>query len=169
MLFERLNSPEEAFQFKLGAALTMERKLVDTLDDSADEAEDERVAQMFRQHREETRGHVRNIEEAFGAMGWEVDDSPCPTVKALDKEAKANAKAADDSIVDMILLQGAVEAEHHEIAVYENLITSARAMGRDNVVSILERNMQDEQRTLEMARTAEEQIAGALLHHPSRA
>jgi ferritin-like metal-binding protein YciE len=164
MLFERLNSAEEAFQFKLGAALTMERKLLDTLDDSAEEANDERIAQIFRQHREQTEGHVRNIEEAFAALGWEVDDSPNPTVKALDKEAKATAKMADDSIVDMILLQGAVEAEHHEIAVYENLMTSARAMGRDNVVALLQRNMQDEQRALEMARSAEEQLAGALLH-----
>jgi ferritin-like metal-binding protein YciE len=164
MLFERLNSAEEAFQFKLGAALTMERKLLDTLDDSAEEANDERIAQIFRQHREQTEGHVRNIEEAFAALGWEVDDSPNPTVKALDKEAKANVKMADDSIVDMILLQGAVEAEHHEIAVYENLMTSARAMGRDNVVTLLQRNMQDEQRALEMARSAEEQLAGALLH-----
>jgi ferritin-like metal-binding protein YciE len=169
MLFERLNSAEEAFQFKLGAALTMERKLVDTLDDSADEAKDERIAQIFRQHREQTVGHVRNIEEAFAALGWEVDDSPNPSVKALDKEAKANAKMADDSIVDMMLLQAAVEAEHHEIATYENLMISARAMGRDDVIAILDRNMQDEQRALEMARTAEQQVAGALLHHPSRA
>ena len=82
-------------------------------------------------------------------------------------EAKANAKKTDDAVVDGVLLQGAVETEHHEIAVYENLIINARAMGRDDVVSVLQRNLESELHTLQEVRSLEEQIAATLPRHPA--
>ena len=47
----------------------------------------------------------------------------------------------------------------HEIAVYEELITFAQAMGRDDVVALLQANLEQEQHTLEEVRRAAERIA----------
>jgi ferritin-like metal-binding protein YciE len=165
-MFERFTTAEEAYNYKLGAALTMERDVLDILEKNIEESVDPAVANLFRHHHEETQSHVRNIEEAFGLFGWDVDDSPCPTIEALEKEGKAMAKKAEDSLVDLMLLQGAVEVEHHEIAVYENLILNARVMGRDDVVQVLQRNLEQEQHTLEEVRSAQERVASTL---PSRA
>src|SRR3954447_4497797 len=138
-MFERLNAPEEAHNFKLGAALKMEHTVLDKiLEDSIEEAHDESLKQLFRHHADETRQQIRNLEQVFGAFGWDVDDSPCPAIEALHKEAKTNVKKTDDAIVDSVILSGALETEHHEIAVYEGLIIDARAMGRDDVVRLLE-------------------------------
>jgi ferritin-like metal-binding protein YciE len=154
-MFERLNTPEEVFNYKLGAALKMERTVLEKiLDDSIDEAQDERIKQLFRHHAEETREQIRNLEKAFEAFGWEVDDSPCPAIEAIHKEAKTNIKKTDDAIVDPVILSGALETEHHEIAVYEGLIIQARAMGRDDVVTLFERNLEQERHTLEEASNA---------------
>ena len=71
------------------------------------------MAELLREHRAQSDAHVRNVEEVFGLMGWEVDDSPCPAIDGLQAEAKANAKKTDNAIIDAILLQGAVEVEHH--------------------------------------------------------
>jgi len=161
-----LNSPEEAYNFKLGATLTMERKVLEILESSIDEAQFEHVAAALREHLEESREHVRNVEEAFRLMGWEVDDSPCPAIDGVQAEAKANAKQTDDSLVDSILLQGAVEVEHHEIGVYENLITNARAMGREDVIAVLERNLGSEQRTLETVKRLQERVAATTPKNP---
>jgi ferritin-like metal-binding protein YciE len=147
-MFERLNTPKEAFNWQLGAALTMEREIVEMLDELIEEAQSESVKQAFRSHQAETRGHVANVEEAFRMFDWEVDDSPCPTIQALEKEGKANIKKADDSIVDSIILGGAIETEHHEIAVYEKLIIAARGLGRDDVAELLQRNLDEEQAAL---------------------
>ena len=58
-----------------------------------------------------------------------------------------------------MILQSAVETEHHEIGVYENLIINARAMGRDDVVALLQQNLEQEQHTLDEVKKAQEQVA----------
>lgn len=165
-MFEHLNTPAEAFNYKLGATLKMENKVMEILDHNIEEAHDERVKALFRHHQDETRRHVANVEQAFGLLGWEVDDSPCPAIEGLEKEGKANAKKSDDALVDAVLLQGAVEVEHHEIGVYENLIINARAMGREDVVGLLQQNIEQEQHTLEEVRQLESQLAAATAHQP---
>src|SRR3954453_12223421 len=165
-MFERLNTPEEAYNFKLGAALKMEQTVLDKiLADSIDEAQDDTLKQLFRHHADETRQQIRNLEQVFAAFGWEVDDSPCPAIEAIHKEAKTNIKKTDDAIVDSIILSGALETEHHEIAVYEGLIINARAMGRDDVVRLLEQNLEQEQHTLEEAKRALERVAATTPQH----
>lgn len=148
-MFERLNSPQEALNWQLGAALTMEREIIDMLDELIEESRDEAVKQAFRAHQTETRGHVQNLEAVFRSFGWDVDDSPCPTIKAIEKEGKANIKKADEAIVNSIILAGAIETEHHEIAVYENLIIHAQALGHDDAVELLQRNLDEERQALE--------------------
>jgi ferritin-like metal-binding protein YciE len=160
-MFERLHTPEEALNYKLGAALKMEREIVDMLDELIEEARDENVKQAFRLHQQETKGHVANVEEAFRAFGWEVDDSPCPTIAAIEKEGKANIKKSDDAIVDQVILAGATETEHHEIAVYESLIVAARALGREDVATLLRRNLEQEEHALAKVKTLAEQIAAS--------
>lgn len=160
-MFERLNNPEEAYNYKLGAALKMEQTVLEMLEKNADEAQDPSVAKLFRHHHSETQDHVRNIEEAFGLFGWDADTSPCPAIEGLEKEGKANAKKTDDALVDAVLLQGAVEVEHHEIGVYENLIINAEAMGRDDVVAVLNRNLEVEQHALDEAKEMQRKIAAS--------
>jgi len=148
-MFEQLNSPQGALNWQLGAALTMEREIIDMLDELIEESRDEAVKQAFRAHQAETRGHVQNLEGVFRSFGWEVDDSPCPTIKAIEKEGKANIKKADEAIVDSIILAGAMETEHHEIAVYENLIIHAQALGHEEAAELLKRNLDEERQALE--------------------
>lgn len=160
-MFERLNTPTEAYNYKLGAALKMEQKVLKILDSAIEESKNKKVRELLSQHRSESEGHVRNVEEAFRAMGWEPDDSPCPAIDGLQAEAKANAKKADDALIDLVLLQGAVEVEHHEMGTYENLIMTARAMGHDKVAGLLEKNLESERKALHLASEAERQLAQA--------
>jgi ferritin-like metal-binding protein YciE len=142
-MFEHFETPQQAYNYKLG------------------------VKALFIAHRRESEDHVRVVEEVFGSFGWEVDDSPCPAIEGLEKEGKANAKKTDDVLVDSILLQGALEVEHHEIGVYENLIINAEAMGRDDVVQSLQRNLGSEQSALEKVRTLQAEVAAITPKQPA--
>ncbi|HEX6457297.1 MAG TPA: ferritin-like domain-containing protein [Thermoleophilaceae bacterium] len=164
-MFERLNTPQELFHYKLGAALKMENTVLSMLGDLEENAQREQLKQQFRHHAEETQQHIRNIEQAFQALGEEVDDSPCPAIEGLEKEGKANIKKADDQMVDAVILSGAAETEHHEIAVYEGLITEAQAMGKQDVVQLLQQNLEQEQHTLEEVKHATEQLAREQFAH----
>jgi ferritin-like metal-binding protein YciE len=158
-VFERLNTPQELFSFKLGAALKMENKVLDMLGDLEEEAQRDQLKEQFRHHADETREQIANIEQAFRAIGEEPDDSPCPAIEGIEKEGKANIKKADDSVVDAVILSGAAETEHHEIAVYEGLITHAEAMGNQEVVRLLSQNLEQEQHTLEEVKDATRELA----------
>jgi ferritin-like metal-binding protein YciE len=158
-MFERFNTPQEAYNFKLGAALKMEQEVLEILDGAIDNAQAGRVKELLETHRRATEQHVEILEQVFGAFEWEVDDSPCPAIDGLKAEGKANAKKADDTIVDSVILQGAVEVEHHEIGVYQNLILNARAMGRDDVVDLLQKNIRSEEQALEKVLALQEQVA----------
>jgi ferritin-like metal-binding protein YciE len=166
-MFERLNTPQEALNFKLGATLKMEQKVLEILDDNIEHAQGEKVRQLLISHREESENHVGNVEEAFRLLDWEVDDSPCPAIEGLEKEGKAMVKKTDDALVDSVILQGALEIEHHELGVYENLLINIKAMGRDDVARLLHQNFESEQGALEKVRALQAEVAAVTPKQPA--
>jgi ferritin-like metal-binding protein YciE len=158
-MLDRIDTAEELYQHKLGTALNMEQTVLDMLDDSADDAKDPEIQRLLRHHQDETREQIANIERAFEACGWEIDETTDKAFKAFDKQAKADVKMADDSLDDDVILGAAAETEHREIAVYEWLITHARAMGRNDVAQLMQDNCDQEMHTLDEVRAATERIA----------
>jgi ferritin-like metal-binding protein YciE len=158
-MFEKFDTPQDAYNFKLGATLKMEHKVLEILEDNIEAAHDDKVKALLRTHQTETQEHVRNVEAVFGLFTWEVEESPCPAIEGLEKEGKAMLKKADEELYDSVILQGAVEIEHHEIGVYENLLINANAMGRQDVVAILERNVESEQSALEKVKALQAEVA----------
>lgn len=164
-MFERLHTPQETYNWQLGAALKMEKNIVGMLDELIEESHDESLKQLFRTHQQETRGHIDNIQQAFSALGWDIDESPCPAIEGIEKEGKATIKKTDDTLVDSVILEGAMETEHHEMAVYENLIINARAMGREDVAQLLQRNYDQEEHALQEVKTLAERVASTTARH----
>jgi ferritin-like metal-binding protein YciE len=158
-MFEHLNTPEEVFSSKLGSALKMELELANILEEFERGAQRADIKRAMSQHREETLQHARNVEKCFKLLGEEVDDSPCPVVEAMAKDSRATVKKTDDSLVDAVILAAAVESEHYEIAVYETLITNAEARGATEVVALLQRNLNEENHALLLARSTMKTIA----------
>lgn len=164
-MFEKLNSPTEVFNFKLGAALKMENVVLGMLGDLEESAQQDQLKQQFRHHAEETRQQISNLEQAFSALGEEPDQNPCPAIDGIAKEGESNIKKADDSVVDAVILSGAAETEHHEIAVYEGLITEAEAMSKPDVVQLLRQNLEQEEHTLGEVKQAAQQLAQQQFAH----
>jgi ferritin-like metal-binding protein YciE len=159
LLGSTIETPRELYVHKLGAALKMEKTILDMLPQLEEHANDPRLKESLRQHREETKIHVSNLESAFQGLGEDVDESSSPAIDGLEKEGQANLKMVDDSLNDQVIVGGMAETEHHEIAVYEELITKAAALGEQQIVDLLQANLENEQRTLQKAKQLGEQIA----------
>jgi ferritin-like metal-binding protein YciE len=155
----KIETPQELYVHKLGAALTMENTILDMLPQLEENAQDAQLKQSLRRHYEETQRHVANLQQVFQALGAEADESPCPAIEGLEKEGQANLKIVDESLNDQVILSGVCETEHHEIAVYEGLITKAEAMGDQDVVALLQENLENEQATLQKAQQLGRQLA----------
>jgi ferritin-like metal-binding protein YciE len=67
-----------------------------------------------------------------------------------------------DALIDAALLGGAAETEHHEIAVYDGLITHAEQLGHEDVVALLQENLDQEQHTLKEVEKASKKQAKQL-------
>lgn len=157
-MFEKLQTPEEIFSFKLGSALKMEQDLLKVLGDLQAKTNRSQIRDALARHAEETKQHVTNIEECFRLLGEEPDDSPNPTTKGLAGEGKSTMKKTDDELVDAIVMAAVIESEHYEMAVYEVLIPNAIARGAEDVARLLRENYDDEVRTLHEAK----ELAGTL-------
>ena len=152
-MFERFNTPEEIFTYKLGSALSMERQLVGLLGQLEEHAQREEIRHPLAVHREETLQHVANIEHCFTLLDELVHNPPCGVVEALANEGKAMLKKTDDSLADVVIVALASEAEHYEIAVYEALIANADARKATAVAKLLRENLAQEKHALIVART----------------
>jgi ferritin-like metal-binding protein YciE len=144
----KVENPKELFIHNLGACLTMENTVEEMLGKLVEQANDGELKQQLRHHREETQAQIRNLHQAFQSLGLEAKEMPCPAIEGIEKEGEANLKLSADELHDAVILAGCAETEHHEIAVYENLIVHAGALGEEDVVALLRENLEQEQHTL---------------------
>jgi ferritin-like metal-binding protein YciE len=159
VLGKTLESPRELFVHKLGAALTMEETILEMLEKLQEEAQDSSLRRSLQQHHRETQGQVENLNQVFTALGKKPQEQPCPAIEGLKKEGDQLLDHVDDSLVDAVILDGVIETEHHEIAVYDGLIIKAEQMGDDDVIALLNENIEQEEATLKKAVAAAEQFA----------
>lgn len=157
----KIETPRELFVHKLGAAYKMEKTILEMLEDLQEEARDAELRRSLAQHHRETQQQIRNLERAFDALGEDHDEQPCPTIEGLQKEGEQMLKDVDDDLGDKVILSGVVETEAHEIAVYDGLITTAEAMGEEDIVALFQENLEQEQNTLQKARRAAEKLSRA--------
>lgn len=161
----QISNPQQLFEYKLGTALGTERKVQTMLRTLEEEAQLPELKQGFGRHLEETEGQIRNLEQAIQSAGGDGTAHQDPIVDGIKQHAEQMLGRVDEQLVDAILVGGATHTEHHEIAMYEGLITMANAMGLEDVVALLEENLEQEQRTLQelerVSQTLSQQLARA--------
>jgi ferritin-like metal-binding protein YciE len=145
----QLSNPQQLFEHKLGTALGAEKKVLTMLKKMEQKAQSPELKQGFERHRGETEGQIRNLEQALEAIGGASTAHQDPVANAIAQHAEEMLGRVDEPLVDAVLAGGAAETEHHEIAVYEGLITMAEAMGAEDVVALLQENLEQEQHTLQ--------------------
>jgi ferritin-like metal-binding protein YciE len=136
----------DAFVDELRDALNAERQLIDALPKMAASATNEQLTEAFREHLEETRGHVERVEQAFAETGQSPSGKICNAMKGLITEAQQQlAEEAEPAVKDAIIIACAQKVEHYEIATYGTLCTWAEILGYDNALKLLKQNIQEEE------------------------
>jgi ferritin-like metal-binding protein YciE len=143
-----INDGQKLFVHKLGEALNMERTVLTMLKENEQAAGDPELKRLFAHHRDETEGQIRNLEQAFTALGEQASGHVCHGMEGMKKEARDMIEKVAPELLDGALAGGATHVEHYEIATYEGLITHAEAMGSEEIVALLQENLEQEQHTL---------------------
>jgi ferritin-like metal-binding protein YciE len=157
----KMSDPRDLFLHELGDVLYAEKTLVKALPKLQEEASDEELASGFAEHLEETRQHVKNLEQAFDVLGEPAKAEKCPGIEGIKKEHDdfVSNESPTPDVLDAFLTGAGARTEHYEIAAYEGLVTMATAMGEDDVASLLTKNLEQEKAALSKMQTIGKRLA----------
>lgn len=146
-----ITNPRDLFLHELGDIMYVERALsTEVLPKLISEVEDEELRDALEQHLGQTKGHLRNVEQVFEALGETPHAEPCLGFEGLKAEHEKLIGESSPDLVDSVDLGAAARTECYEIAAYEGLRRMAKAMGEDEAVDLLDRNLEEEKEALRL-------------------
>lgn len=163
------------FLEELKDAYDFEHQILDALPEMAAKARDPELQKAFRQHLEQTRGQVEQLEEVFRELGETPERKTCKGMKGLVQEGEEVVKArGDEAAIDAALVGGAQRVEHYEMAAYGTLRAFAETLGHTKSAKLLQKILEQEVRADErLSKLAESRInpraAGGTSRSRSRA
>ena len=140
----------ELFLYELSDIYDGERKVAEMLPMLADEVMDEGIRKAFRDHEQETRQQIENLDRCFEVLGEKPQDATCRPVDALREEHDRFARERpSDAVMTMFALGAESKTEGFEIAAYRSLVNMAGVMGEKECARLLEQNLRQEERMAE--------------------
>lgn len=129
----------------LKKALDMEQKITDALPKMIEKSTDPQLASAFRDHLQQTEGHVSRVEGLLRNITGDSDTATCKGIGGLVTEAEDSIKDAKDTAIrDITLIAAGQQVEHHEMAVYGTLRNWANILGLSNDAQVLESILEEE-------------------------
>ncbi|WP_322518114.1 ferritin-like domain-containing protein [Rhodopseudomonas palustris] len=143
-----IKTMDDLFVHQLQDIYYAEKQLVKALPKMADKATDPTLKQGFMTHLEETKGHVKRLEQVFEMHGAPVKAVDCPAIDGIIEEADETAgEVADKTVLDAALINAAQAAEHYEIVRYGSLVAWAKRLGRNDCAAVLQKTLDEEKAT----------------------
>ncbi len=131
---------------KLSVLYDIEHELIKALPKLIDASTDEELSEAFTTHLEETKNHVRRLEQVFVML----DTSPSKEMKSagirgiIEDGAWVIKNVRPPIALDANLIAAASYAEHYEIAGYMAAKEWARTLGYDEIADLLDENLMEE-------------------------
>jgi len=123
-----------------------EQELVETLPKMAKAATSPKLKKAFNDHLEQTREHVTRLEQVFGLIDEEADDTKCEAMAGIIEEGEEIIDDTEEGTAhrDVGLIFAGQKAEHYEIATYGGLTTLAKTLGYVDAAGILHATLEEE-------------------------
>jgi ferritin-like metal-binding protein YciE len=141
----RLQSLDDVLIGQLTDLRSAEEQLVEALPRVAGSASTPELRQAFEHHLEQTREHVRRLDEALGHLGASGARERCEGMEGLIREGEEIVGSqGDPAAKDAALIAAAQRVEHYEIAGYGTARTLANQLGHDDLADLLDRTLDEE-------------------------
>ena len=125
-----------------------ENQIIKALPKLIDKATNRELTKGLKDHLEETKNQVSQLDQVFKKLGKEPKGVRCPGIDGLIGEAdEVGGEVADKDVLDGAIIGSAQAVEHYEIARYGTLIAWAESAGHDDIVRLLNTNLNEEKAT----------------------
>ena len=154
-----ISNTQEKFLHELGDIYDAEQQFLKGQQELLQQASDPTLKQMLERHIGESEQQVQVLDQVFELLGEKPKREACAAAKGLVTEAQKVLKEAQTpELRDCLIGGAAAKVEHYEIASYRGLITGAQQMGQDQVVSLLQKNLQQEEQTAQKVEQSAPQL-----------
>ena len=141
----QLNSLEDVLAEQLGDLRSAEQQLIEALPKLAQAAHSDELKKAFPHHLDETRDHLKRIEEIVESVSFQVPQETCEAMQGLVREGEEIVEATGDPMAkDAALIAAAQRVEHYEIAAYGTARTLADECGLDEAKELLDQTLDEE-------------------------
>ena len=138
----------DAFIEELQDAYDAEKQLTKALPKMAKAAVDEDLRTAFKDHLEQTRGHVKRLDRIFKLMEVPPKGKLCKGMEGIIAEGKEMLDLdLPESVGDAALIAAAQRVEHYEIAAYGTARTYAKVLAETDAAELLEATLNEEKKT----------------------
>ncbi len=145
---QEISTLHALFLEQLRDLYSAETQLVDALPKMAEAATALSLKRGFEEHLDQTKEHVRRLEEIFESFDEDPEGKTCQAMKGLIKEGKETIEEDfTDEVRDAALIAAAQRVEHYEIAGYGAVRSYAELMGHDDAVQLLQKTLDEEGET----------------------
>ena len=140
-----IKTMDDLFLHTLQDIYYAENQIVKALPEMIEKASDANLKQGFKSHLQETKNHVKRLEQVFKMHGVDVKGVNCPAIDGIIKETNEIAGEVDDKrVLDAALIAAAQAVEHYEMTRYGTLIAWAKRLGRADCAAVLAQTLQEE-------------------------
>ena len=139
---------DDLFRNTLKDIYFAEKKIVVTLPAMAKAATAPELKKAFNDHKIQTEGHIKRLEEVFGLIKAPPQAKTCDAIMGILKEGKGlMTMYKGSSALDPALIAIAQAVEHYEMARYGTLKCWAGELGIMAAVSLLDATLLEERAT----------------------
>ena len=141
----KLESLEDVFIEEISDLYSAETQLVEALPKMASAASDEKLREAFETHLDQTRAHVKRLEDVVAMTPIDREDEECEAMKGLIAEGEEIIEASGSrNAKDAALIAAAQRVEHYEIAAYGSARDIAKELGFSDAAKKLDETLDEE-------------------------
>jgi ferritin-like metal-binding protein YciE len=138
---------QELLKHELGDLLYAEQLILKMLGTLTREVNNPEMKARVEEHAAETEEQIERLKRAFEAIGEKAKAEKCDAAVGLKAEHDSFKKEEKPSkpVLEAFDLGSALRVEHYEIAGYRTAIAIAQVMGENEVVSLLNETLREEE------------------------
>ena len=147
----KLDTLQKLYTDELRDLYNAENQLLKALPKMAKAASSEELKEAFEKHLEQTKGHVKRLEQVFEELDEKPKGKTCRAMKGLIEEgSEILQQDGEESILDAGIIVAAQKVEHYEIASYGSVRTFAHLLGQNKAAELLQTTLDEESETNEL-------------------
>lgn len=143
-----VDSLQKLFIEELKDVYSAENQITRALPKMAKASASANLKTAFEEHLEQTRNHVKRLEQIFQTLGKNPKGKTCEGMKGLLQEgAETMGEMEKGEVRDAAMIAAAQRVEHYEIAAYGTLRTFADLLGEKDATKLIEETLEEEKTT----------------------